>query len=84
MPRSHVSDDGFVKANMLIDCDNDDRLGFVRKVYGILSTQMCVTFGFVAMVATIDGLAESILANPILYSICLIIGIIIQCALLCC
>ena len=62
----HGSDDGFVKAFMLIDCDNDDRLGFVRKVYGILATQLCFTFGFVAMAATIDGLVESILANPIL------------------
>jgi len=84
MPSSHGSNDGFAKSSMLIDADNDDRLGFVRKVYGILATQLCVTFGFVAMVATIDGLGESILAYPGLYITALILGFAIQCAILCC
>ena len=38
MPSSHGSNDGFAKSSMLIDADNDDRLGFVRKVYAILTT----------------------------------------------
>ena len=44
MPGSHSSDDGYAKnpvtegSRLLADCDNDDRLGFVQKVYGILAT----------------------------------------------
>ena len=45
---------------MLIDCDNDDRLGFVRKVYAILATQLTVTFGFVALVKASPELNENI------------------------
>lgn len=44
------SSDHHHDSNLLEHCENDDRLGFVRKVYGILATQLTLTFGFVAAV----------------------------------
>ena len=41
---------------MLLDADKDDRAGFVRKVYGILATQLTVTFGFVAIVTNVQSI----------------------------
>ena len=62
---------------MLIDCDNDDRLGFVRKVYAILATQLTVTFGFVALVKASPELNENISMYPSLYITALILGFVI-------
>jgi len=65
MPKSHSSvEDDFAPAkgisNMLSDCDHDDRIGFVRKVYSILAVQLSITFGFVALVKTNEVLNASI------------------------
>ena len=37
----------------------EDRLGFIRKVYGILSTQLCLTFGAIAIVKASPELNET-------------------------
>lgn len=37
------------RVKSLSDYDLDDRLGFIRKVYAILSVQLIVTFGAIAM-----------------------------------
>ena len=56
MPKgSHSSEEGYrvepqYNSGLLADCDNEERLGFVRKVYGILACQLTLTFGFVAIV----------------------------------
>ena len=83
---SHCSDEGYTqqKSNMLADCDDEDRMGFVRKVYGILAVQLTITFGFVALVKTNESLETSLLSMPWLYIIALVLGFSIQCAILCC
>ena len=38
--------------------DQNDRLGFIRKVYGILSVQLCLTAGAITCVKTVPGWNE--------------------------
>ena len=73
-PRSHSSEDDLdrplvggndndsgrdYKSSMLADCDDDDRRGFVKKVYGILATQLTLTFGWTAVVCSSTDLQTS-------------------------
>ena len=45
---------------MLADTKNDeDRRGFVKKVYGILATQLTLTFGWTAVVVSSKDLQAS-------------------------
>ena len=69
---------------LLQDCDNDDRLGFVSKVYGILATQLIMTFGWVTVIVAKPELGDSLQYYPSIYILALVLGIAIQCAILCC
>eukprot|EP00127_Corallochytrium_limacisporum_P000221 Clim_evm38s7 gene=Clim_evmTU38s7 len=46
--------------------DRKIRAGFIRKVYAILSLQLLVTFGTVAIFVSIDGVQEFVQDNPAL------------------
>lgn len=60
-PRSSVSSiDQNREKRLLEHADNDDRLGFVKKVYAILSTQLIITFGFVTVVKMNEGLDRAL------------------------
>ena len=66
--------------------DKEDRLGFIRKVYGILSVQLCLTAGAITAVKTIPGWNEG-MGTPAMGGLAmglLIMAIVIQCAILCC
>ena len=45
---------------ILADAAKEERMGFVRKVYGILSTQLVLTFGCVALM--LGGSVETAIA----------------------
>ena len=66
--------------------DHEDRLGFIRKVYGILSVQLCLTAAVITAVKTVPGWNERMqqpamagLAMTLLFT-----SIFIECAILCC
>lgn len=46
------------RVKSLSDYDVDDRLGFIRKVYAILSVQLIVTFGAIAMTKSNEQMSE--------------------------
>ena len=74
---------------MLAACDDDDRKGFVVKVYSILTAQLIVTFGSVGITSIGDDMRTNlqdtdngaILAMVI---VCSIVAIVVECMLLCC
>ena len=75
------SDDDFVNRG-----DVEDRLGFIRKVYGILSMQLCLTAGAITAVKTVPGWNEGI-NTPAMGGLAmglLIVSIAIECAIFCC
>ena len=45
---------------LLSECDNQDRRGFVKKVYAILATQLTFTFGCATMVKLNDEMNDSL------------------------
>ena len=47
-------------SNLLCDADNDDRIGFVKKVYAILASQLTLTFGFVALVKANESINDAL------------------------
>ena len=64
----------------------EDRLGFIRKVYGILSTQLLLTFGAIAATKAVPELNET-MQSPMVAGFAmglLIISVCIECAILCC
>ena len=64
----------------------EDRMGFIRKVYGILSTQLCITAGAVTAVKVnpeLDETFRSPMVNGIAIGL-LVISIFLQCTLMCC
>ena len=68
------------------DHARNDRLGFIRKVYGILSVQLCVTAGAITITKTSDGLNDT-MRSPAMGGLAiglLISSIVIECAILCC
>ena len=78
--RSVNSDDMFSRS------DKEDRLGFIRKVYGILSVQLCLTAGGITAVKLVPGWNESV-QTPAMMGLaygCIFIALIIQCAIFCC
>ena len=80
--KSIDDDDNF----MSYDADKDDRLGFIRKVYGILSVQLCLTASAITAVKVIPGWNEAI-QTPGMTSLCLgllLISIVIEFAIICC
>ena len=89
MADKHLLDDDSHHNMMLGDCNDDDRRGFVVKVYGILAVMMSVTFGSVAAVKLNEDLNDSMIDpnNGVaigLFWTSWIVGIICQCAIACC
>ena len=86
-----MSDDGkyYQSSTLLSECDDDDRRGFVKKVYAILATQLTATFGCVAMVKFNDEMNAS-LADPenstamAMFITTLVLALVLQCAIICC
>jgi len=65
-------------------CDNSDRLQFIRKVYGILSTQLLITFGSITAVKMNDEWNEGIQQYGGLAITAAILAIAVEIPLLCC
>ena len=65
-------------------CDDNDRMQFIRKVYGILSTQLLLTFGSIAVVKASDDLNEGIKQYTGLLILACIVAICVEIPLLCC
>lgn len=64
--------------------DMEDRIGFIRKVYGILATQLLVT-ALITLIPTLSAEARLwIAANRAVFWTMFAISIVIQCVLLCC
>ena len=59
-------------------------MNFIRKVYGILSIQLCITATFVTLVKLNDGLNEFMMSAGWLGFLAGITAIIIQMCLVCC
>ena len=75
----HDSGDDFAK----MDCGISDRLGFIRKVYGILSTQLLITSCF-TLYAMSSTSMKTTLDNPAYSGIVIVTYIVSICALVCC
>ena len=63
--------------------DQDDRLGFVKKVYVILFVQLAITAGFTAIGITSTTMANWMQDEWWMYIIVIIVAIITQIALIC-
>ena len=64
--------------------DRQDRLNFIRKVYGILSAQLTLTAACICAVKIIPGWNSGIQALWPLAFAAIFIGIIVEVALICC
>ena len=64
------------------DFTNIIRMGFIKKVYGILSAQLLFTLGFICF-TFIDNFALFLIKNIAIFYICCIISIIISFILIC-
>ena len=63
--------------------DADDRIGFVKKVYLILFTQLAITAGFAAIAINSLTMASWMYDNWWLELVLVIVAIIIEIALIC-
>ena len=68
--------------NKLSDPEKTIRLGFIRKVYGILSIQLLITFAFVS-ITFIKKVRKYLSENFLLFYICLVLSIILCIILIC-
>jgi FtsH-binding integral membrane protein len=68
----------------LEESDNEVRLGFVRKVYGILAAQLTLTFGSVLLNQSIEGGPEWIQDTWYLYGPAVFLQLFVFCAIACC
>lgn len=59
------------------------RMGFIRKVYGILSSQLLITAFFCLISMTNESFKKFQLANISLFYLCLILTIILPCVIVC-
>jgi len=69
-------------SNLVKDAASEVRLGFVRKVYGILSTQLLVTVAIAAPIATMD--ASWIKGHRWLLQLSFCMTMVTICAITCC
>ena len=66
------------------DHEVNDRLGFIRKVYAILSVQLLVTFGAIAM-TKMDKSTDDWMKNQAALAVSLFfVSFFVQCAIMCC
>ena len=77
-------DDSFSKMCSLTDASKSDRQGFVKKVYGILATQLVVTFGFVALAKSNPEIEYWLVNSWMLFYPVLFLQIAISCVISCC
>ncbi|BET03229.1 glutamate NMDA receptor-associated protein 1-like [Nesidiocoris tenuis] len=64
--------------------DKSIRLGFIRKVYGILFVQLTVTLGFIAMFTFHDGTKMFVARNPFLWWVSLGVMFVCLITMSCC
>lgn len=64
--------------------DTEVRLGFIRKVYGILSFQLLMTFFVCAISMTNQKFSQFQVSNPAIFYLCIITTIITSIAIVCC
>ena len=65
------------------DYEQEDRMGFIRKVYAILSAQLCITAGCIAYTKLNSEVNESIKEYYVLAIVSIIVGFIVEMVLLC-
>ena len=82
MTDDYKDSDFFGKA--LQECDNEVRLGFVKKVYGILGAQLALTFGAILLNQTTIGGPEWIQDTWYLYMPAVLLQLFVFCAIACC
>ena len=61
--------------------NKDDRLGFIRKVYGILTAQLLLTTIFVLISVFAEGYQDFVLDNIWLFIVCIVLSIVVLCVL---
>ena len=66
------------------DHDLQDRLGFIRKVYAILSAQLMVTFGAIFVTKTNEGMDAWMKGQSALALSLFFVSFFVQCAIMCC
>ena len=68
------------------DHDQEDRIGFIRKVYGILSVQLCITAAAITATKSVEGLDAKMRTKEMsaLGGLLLGMAIAIECTLICC
>lgn len=64
--------------------ERDIRLGFIRKVYGILTTQLLVMFGGVLLFTENSAVKQYVQENPATLWIAYVLMIALMCTLVCC
>ena len=72
-------DDSYYK-----DQEREDRLGFIRKVYAILSVQLIITAGCITLTKLTPEMNEGIKKFGVLAIVLLVVAIIIEIMLICC
>ena len=87
--KEHHAESVLHTGGLLSNCDDDDRKGFIIKVYSILTAQLVMTFGSVAIVSFNDE-ARYNLQDPentaalAMVIVACIVALVIECMLLCC
>ena len=61
----------------------EDRLGFIRKVYGIMCTQLLITACFTCLPYISEGFRIAVLKVPWIALMCAVGGLVISCSLFC-
>ena len=81
---TYEANDGYVKQGQCIECFDDPevRMGFIRKVYGILSAQLTLTVFFCLAFMYIP--AMEVLINPAMMITAITFYIVSACMLVCC
>ena len=66
------------------DIQNEMRLGFIRKVYGILSIQLMITVVFCISSVSSVAFQKFQSSNLFLFILCLILIVVLPCVIVCC
>jgi len=68
----------------LKDCSDEDRIGFVRKVYGILSFQLLLTVGVCMWPYNDNGARDWMIGHMWFFWFTAITGLVLSCVFACC
>ncbi len=63
--------------------DKSDRLGLIRKVYGIMTTQLALTAFMTLLPYLNEGVRLALLQNPGLVLFAAVMGLVLSCSLSC-